>query len=167
MMTNTPEVKKILDFLGEIGIPVIFSALGKECFLPGLSIESGAIIVDQEKLEYPGDMLHEAGHLAVVPAADRSQLSGPTIGQRTDHAAEEMMAIAWSYAACVHLGISPYFVFHEGGYHGGGKEIADNFIEGRYFGTPMLQWVGLTAEASKATELGINPYPFMIRWLRE
>lgn len=166
-MTESTEVKKILSFLETIGIPVVFTAIEKDCFLPGLSIENGAILIDKEKLEFPGDILHEAGHLAVVPAADRLTLSGPTIGQRKDAAAEEMMSIAWSYAACVHLEIDPYYVFHDGGYHGGGKEIADNFMAGAYFGTPMLQWVGLTAEANRAAELGINPYPFMIRWLRD
>jgi hypothetical protein len=42
-------------------------------------------------------------------------------------AAEEMMANCWSYAACVHLKLNPYFVFHEEGYRGGGSYIANNF----------------------------------------
>ena len=31
-------------------------------FLPGLQLENGAIIIDPEKLFYPGDIIHEAGH---------------------------------------------------------------------------------------------------------
>lgn len=166
-MKNLPEIKKILSFLEETGIPFRYGdLLPEDCFLPGLQIENGAIIIDVVKMKYPGDILHEAAHIAVVPAEDRATLSGKEIGARKDNAAEEMMAIAWSYAACVYLDIDPCFVFHDDGYQGGGRDIVDNFKAGRFFGTPMLQWVGLTAEKQKAAELGINPYPAMIQWLR-
>lgn len=78
-----------------------------------------------------------------------------------------MMAIAWSYAACVHLELDPYFVFHDDGYKGGGSYIADNFKEKKYFGLPMLQWVGMTVDEKKAEQLKVSPYPSMIKWLRE
>jgi hypothetical protein len=159
--------EKIIPFLEEIGIPVLYRIIETDCFLPGLLIENGTIIIDSNKLKYPGDVLHEAAHIAVVPSTDRPTLNGKEIGNRKDNAAEEMMAIAWSYAACVHLDIHPYFVFHEDGYQGGGNELGDNFMEGRYFGTPMLQWVGMTAEKNKAIETGVNPYPSMIQWLRQ
>lgn len=167
-MEHSTELSKILSFLEETGIPFQFRSIPPEdCFLPGLLIENGAIIIDEKNLKYPGDILHEAAHLAVIPAAERARLNGKEIGSRPQNAAEEMMAIAWSYAACVYLSIDPYFVFHNEGYQGGGHQLADNFKEGRYFGTPMLQWVGLTAEKARANELGINPYPSMIRWLRD
>lgn len=76
--------------------------------------------------------------------------------------AEEMMAIAWSYAACVHLGIDAKFVFHDNGYKGGGSSIAENFKEGRYFGVPVLKWVGMCNNPEEE-----NGYPKMIKWLRE
>lgn len=154
-------------FLQEVGIRTEFRELKDDCFLPGLSIECGAIVIDCKKLKYPGDILHEAAHLAVVPSAERITLSGPEIGSRKDHAAEEMMAIAWSFAACVHLAIDPYFVFHNDGYKGGGKEIADNFSAGRYFGVPMLQFCGMSAEPHMAVSLGIKPFPGMEKWLRD
>jgi hypothetical protein len=166
-VTEITEVKTMLTFLEEIGIPVAFKEIEDECFLPGLLIENGTIIIDQNKLKYPGDILHEAAHIAVVPAEDRLTLNGKEIGNRKDNAAEELMAIAWSYAAAVHLGIDLYTVFHNGGYDGGGQDIADNFKSGKYFGTPMLQWTGMTAEKKMAKELGINPYPAMLKWLRE
>lgn len=166
MMTDTIEVKKMLAFLEEIGIPVTYREIDSECFLPGLLIENGAIIIDENKLKYPGDILHEAAHIAVVPAADRPMLDGKEIGKRKDNAAEEMMAIAWSYAAAAYTGIDPYLVFHDEGYQGGGKEIADNFAAGRYFGVPMLQWVGMAADEAKSPEIGVNTYPHIISWLR-
>ncbi|HET7897102.1 MAG TPA: hypothetical protein VFL47_05520, partial [Flavisolibacter sp.] len=107
---------------------------------------------------------HEAGHLAVIPTSDRKTLDGPAIAKRKDAPAEEMMAIAWSYAACLHLRIDPAFVFHEAGYKGGGASIVENFREKRYFGVPLLVWLGMTSD--KETGDGIV-YPAMRKWLRD
>ena len=81
--------------------------------------------------------------------------------------AEEMMAIAWSYAASVHLHLEPDVVFHPAGYRGGSQALIDNFTQGRTIGVPMLQWVGLTTEPKHAAARGVEPYPHMVRWLRE
>ena len=167
---NTSEatvLEKCVAFLQAIGIEVHFRRIGTGTFLPGLSIEQGCIIIDKESLKYPGDILHEAGHIAVVPALERATLNATVIEKRQNREAEEMMAIAWSYAACIHLNIDPKIVFHDDGYKGGGSSIADNFRQKRYFGLPMLQWIGLTADEKNAGLLNIPPYPHMIKWLRD
>lgn len=46
----------------------------KNTLLAGIAIREGVIIVDAEKLSYPGDLLHEAGHIAVTPAHKRQCL---------------------------------------------------------------------------------------------
>ena len=79
----------------------------------------------------------------------------------------EMMAIAWSYAAGVHLGIDLGIIFHEDGYRGGGKNIIQNFAKGNFIGVPLLQWAGMTCDVKRAAELNLLPYPVMKRWLRE
>jgi hypothetical protein len=166
---NKPGTVKNLDicieFLHSIGIKTCYQKLVATTFLPGLSIQQGSIIIDIDMLKYPGDILHEAAHIACVPAADRVTLNEETIGKRPDREAEEMMAIAWSYAACIHLNLDPYFVFHDDGYKGGGSYIADNFNNKNYFGLPMLQWKGMAVDEKKAVELGVAPYPSMIKWL--
>jgi hypothetical protein len=157
---------KTVNFLRNIGIPVHFRPIATACFLPGISIVNGEIEVDTERLKYPGDILHEAGHIAVVPATERNLLNEHTISEREQREAEEMMAIAWSYAACVYLGIDPGFVFHDEGYQGGGSSIADNFRKGHYFGVPMLAWVGMALEKKNEEEPHKPVYPGMLRWLR-
>lgn len=157
----------VIPFFEKNGIAYRYSSIEEACFLPGLSIENGVIIIDKEQLLYPGDILHEAGHIAVVPAAERSTLNAKSIAARKDNAAEEMMAIAWSYAAALHLGIDTKIVFHDEGYKGGGSNIADNFAQGNYFGVPMLQWVGMCADEANAKKLGVNPYPHLLSWLRK
>jgi hypothetical protein len=160
-------LEKCIEFLNGIGIRTVLQKIEGSSFLPGLSIENGNIILDKDALASPGDILHEAGHIAVVPSVDRSGLSASAIEKRKDREAEEMMAIAWSYAAAVHLNIDPHFVFHDDGYKGGGSYIADNFKNKNYFGLPMLQWIGLTADEKNAAILNIAPYPNMIKWLRD
>ncbi len=151
----------IAEFLTGIGITVRQEKISEETFLPGIKLEHGGLVVDESLLAYPGDMLHEAGHLAVVPSERRRQIyinAGPD-------PAEEMMAIAWSYAAIIHLGMEPTVLFHDGGYRGWSPTLIQNFRDGRYFAVPMLQWLGLSTEPPRAKELGIPPYPHMIRWL--
>lgn len=168
MFTHSVDtLKSCIDFLAEIGIPVSYKKLEGPCFLPGLSIGNGTVIIDTDALKYPGDILHEAGHIAVVPANERATLDGATIDKRHNREAEEMMAIAWSYAACIHLDIDPSFVFHDDGYKGGGSFIVDNFREKKYFGLPMLQWTGMAMDEKTARTSGLPAYPSMIKWLRD
>lgn len=161
------ELDKAIAFIRSIGITVEFVTIDEECFLPGLSIKNGVILVDRDRLTYPGDILHEAGHIAAVPFEERPSLNAATIGTRDENAAEEMMTIAWSWAVCLHLGIDPGFVFHPHGYKGAGPHIAAEFAAGRYFGVPMLQYAGMTAIPTKNNKGEVGVYPEMVRWVRE
>ena len=112
-MTRSP-TEIILEFLCEIGLTVIERTVPTGSVLPGISIDHGALVVDHAALLYPGDLLHEAGHLAVVPPAERAALTD-NVG---DDGGMEMAAIAWSYAAAVHLGVPLDVLFHDHGYRG-------------------------------------------------
>ncbi|MBX9781893.1 MAG: hypothetical protein K2X48_01235 [Chitinophagaceae bacterium] len=118
---------KVVAFLQSIGMVVHFASVDTATLLPGIKIAAGEIIIDEQQIKYPGDILHEAGHIAVVPAAEPNTLNEDTIGTREQSGAEEMMAIAWSYAVCVHIGINASFVFHDDGYKGGGQQHCRKF----------------------------------------
>ena len=75
------------------------------------------------------------------------------------------MAIAWSYAAALHIGIDPAIVFHDGGYRSGSKAILENFGAGRYIGVPMLAWLGMTHFDGRAPVANPNSFPKMENWL--
>lgn len=158
-----PLVAKIAEFLASIGIPVAFATLSERTFLPGIAIRSGILTIDEPNLQYPGDLLHEAGHLAMLLPRERTQANG----HMGDDGGLEMAAIAWSYAAARHLDVPPEVVFHEAGYRGGSGSLLDNFAAGRYVGVPMLEWARLTAAEQRAHAMGVQPYPAMLRWLRE
>jgi hypothetical protein len=152
----------IAAFLSEIGLPVEIGEIPQPTFLPGIHLESGILRVDPGRLSWPGDLLHEAGHLALLTERERKQVAGD-VG---DDGGDELGAIAWSYAAALHLRLDPSVVFHENGYRGGSRSILENFAAGRYIGLPTLQWRGLTLDEKTACALGVKPYPHMLRWLR-
>lgn len=156
-----PVTAGIVDFVRGIGLPVVRGALDDTAFLPGLALEAGGIVVDEARLLYPGDILHEAGHLAVMPVEKRMR----TQGRLDADGGEEMGAIAWSFAAALHVGLDPAVLFHADGYKDGAHALRENFAAGRYVGVPYLQWLGLTLEPPRAAQQGVPPYPHMLRWL--
>lgn len=162
-------IKKITTFLNEIGIETIFRAIDQETFLPGILIDRGRLIIDEEKLLYPGDLLHEAGHIAVMKPEDRVASSGNIGEERTKNDAdgEELMAIAWSYAALRHLDIDPEVVFHPTGYKGAAGWYIEQYTSGNFIALPVLQWIGLCYDKKNASLHGVLPYPNMIKWLRD
>ena len=159
-MFANPLTERLAGFVREIGIDVRPATVPAGTFLPGLDIRDGAILVDEEHLSHPGDILHEAGHLAVSePAARHAPTLAPTDG-------EEIATLAWSYAALKHLDLDPAVVFHPEGYKGGSQALIENFTTGHYIGVPLLQYFGMTVEPRMAADRAVEPYPHMLRWLR-
>jgi hypothetical protein len=158
-----PLTARIAAFLDGIGIPVLPADLPDRCFLPGIRLDGGKLLVDESRMLCPGDLLHEAGHIAVMTPERRA-------GRKVDaskNGGDELGAIAWSWAALTHLGLPPEVVFHPQGYRGGSQSLIENFSQGHTLGVPLLQWMGLTLDARAAAERGVPPFPHMLRWLRE
>ncbi|WP_255070168.1 hypothetical protein [Lacihabitans sp. LS3-19] len=166
-MSQSEEVifSKIIDFIKGIGIPVVFSEITDEMFLPGLRVENGVLKIDIDKLSYIGDILHEAGHIAVMSKEERECLSGKLDNQEND-AANEMAVMAWTYAVCLEIGIEPNVVFHADGYKGDSENIINNFDNGHYIGVPILHWYGMTNEKFDLNQKNAAIFPKMLRWVR-
>jgi hypothetical protein len=157
----SPLVASMRDFLAEIGIPTQVVELTTDTFLPGILIKDGGLLIDPAKLLYPGDILHEAGHLAVTPAAERAELFGNVMaGKPEQHGTdgEEIGAMLWSYAAAQAIGVPPEVVFHPAGYRNASNWMLENFRQGIFPGLPLLVWMNLTTN---------EEFPRMTRWLRE
>jgi hypothetical protein len=156
-----PAATVIFEWLRQIGLTVRLAPLGDDTFLPGVALEAGGLVVDPERLLHPGDLLHEAGHLATMLPAQRAS-TGPNAGADMG---EEIAAQTWSHAAAVYLGLPPEIVFHPTGYKGAAKTLIQAYRDGSA-GVPLLQWMGLTLDRTRAAAMSIAPYPHMIRWLR-
>jgi hypothetical protein len=61
-------------FVRSIGIEVIPPP--DSTFLPGLDVRYGVVLVDEARVAHLGDILHEAGHVAVSDPAERKRGGG-------------------------------------------------------------------------------------------
>lgn len=156
---------KIIAFLQEIDLVVKRGKISEETFLPGIKIERGEILVDEDKLTYPGDLIHEAGHIALTPKAERAELNGNVDEEKNSKDSLESGAILWSWGTLTYLELDPEVVFHEGGYRGTSEWFIENFTSGNYIGLPLLQWMKLCKHPD--SEEDVPGFPHMIKWLRD
>jgi hypothetical protein len=67
--------------------------------------------------------------------------------------------------------MSSFYDKLEGLYHRASKSELDNIVEnfnaGRYFGVPMLQYMGMSAEPHNAEKLNLPAFPEMKKWVLE
>ena len=189
-MFHPEALEPIVNFVREIGFDVQYGAGAAGGFLPGVNIYSGALHIDPSTLMGPGDILHEAGHIIVVPRRYWSRMQTDLQTSVDLLAAEELapdgrpnpllthakqmgefMAQAWSYAVALHLGLSPGCIFFPGAHHI--KDYEDvhpmqQWIErGTHYGPQALADVGMTGYSGVfgfMHDNGLPPFPRMARW---
>lgn len=183
----------IVAFLRTLGFTVEFGQGAAGGFLPGVNIHAGAIHIDPDTLVSPGDLLHEAGHMAVLPRRLHSRLgrdleadaiaavaaeAGAGIPAdltlATPLQSGELMAQAWSYAAALHLALPPECVFFPGSYHVDtyeGIHPMQRWLEaGSHHGALGLARVGMSGYSGIFAAMGDNglaPFPRMTRWVQD
>ncbi len=188
-MFHPEALEPIVAFVRGIGIGVEFGELGRHGFLPGTNVQRGVIHVDPETLIGSGDLLHEAGHIAILSRRHWPRL-GPnlqadmeailaeetaagTLDPKLTKAATmgEMMAQAWSYGAALQAGVPPSAVFFPGTHRHHqyeGTHPMQIWIEsGTHYGALALAEIGLTGFSGPFAHMGDNglpPFPRMSRW---
>ncbi|WP_395680251.1 hypothetical protein [Dokdonella sp.] len=160
-------LERIVPFLARIGLPPRAATLDGDTFLPGIRITRGELVYDPARLAWPADLLHEAGHVALVPAAQRGALDDALTSEQHFEHGGEVESIAWSYAASVQLALPLTDLFHAGGYRGQSHGLAQSYSLGVYVGVAGLAALGLCAVGEDARRRGVAPYPHMLRWLRD
>lgn len=150
---------RAISFCRRIGLTVCEEKVRNNTFLPGIDIIDGRLIVDREQLLYPGDILHEAGHIAVSHPDCRHLLNGNVVDSDSDKHGEEMAVLLWSYFAAQAADIPAEIVFHQEGYKGESDWLLNNFREGKYIGMPLLQWMGIAKFKPEGE-------PEILKWLR-
>lgn len=154
------QIATIVAFLDSIGIPTSEAELAEDTVLPAMTVRDGAILYDPARLERPGDLLHEAGHIAMTDPALRSTISDFSLAETAQ--GDEMGATAWSWAAAIAAGLDPRVAFHPDAYRGEGEWLQETFAQGHYIGLPLLRYYGLVRFPDQDGE----QYPAMIKWLR-
>lgn len=157
---------RITTFLHEIGLQVRPGDVPTDSFLPGIRINRGTLVFDALQLKWPGDLLHEAGHLAVTPTSRRAALDGALGDDDPAKEITEVEAIAWSWAALVHLDLPADLLFHPGGYRGSAASLRLSFELGVFPGACRLAQWGMTSVGASALAEGVATYPRMQCWLR-
>ncbi|MDO6525569.1 hypothetical protein Q4519_07720 [Motilimonas sp. 1_MG-2023] len=159
-------ITQICDFLHAINLPFSLTSIENESFLPGVSLNQGALQIDIDKLKYAGDILHEAGHIAVCEPIYRAQLQGDVYKnglrngrQKQAMHGEEIAAIAWSVAAVKRLNLPMKTIFHDDGYKGASHSLINAFDNGGIFGQPLLDVWEMTSSE--------HGFPIMKKWIRE
>lgn len=136
---------------------VVERELPNDTFIPGLKVSGTTILMDLGKLKYPGDLLHEAGHIAITEEKIRPLIGTPEIGDTWPADGEEIAAILWSYAASYNLNLDLEIVFHPNGYKNDSKWLIEQFESKNYIGLPLLEWMSLCNK---------EEFPIMKKWLR-
>jgi hypothetical protein len=174
-------------FLSTIGLRVRVSR-GACGFIDGVRIERGTVLVDPDASI--SNLLHEAAHLAVMPARWRD-VCGPDVDETIGRMHElerdllldapdsptaramlqcgEAEAIAWSWAAGVHLGFAHETIVEDTDFGGEGKELRMGLALEYHFGVHGLQAAGFcSVRAGALAELrGLPAYPRLKRWLQD
>jgi hypothetical protein len=153
-------------FLASIGIEMRSGKVEVETLFPGSLIQDGSLIIEEPILVAPGDALHEAAHIALSPSERRA--NGSRFLDDADDG-EELAAIAWCWAALVKLEIAPEDIFHPTAYKRGAdsQTIIDAARRGVYIGLPLLQYWGMAFDEKNALERGVEPFPHMVKWVRD
>ncbi|CAO3363303.1 hypothetical protein [Azospirillum melinis] len=183
-------LEPVVAFLRGIGMEVEYGEGAHGGFLPGVNIHSGVIHIDPDSLLEAGDVLHEAGHIIVVPrhywprlgsdlqasieaiVAEQSgpdETPDPLVARAAQHG--EQMAQAWSYAVVRHLGLPQECLFFPGSYRVAPYEGIHPFQawieQGSHFGPLFLAGANLTGFSGLFAYMGNNglaPFPQMARW---
>jgi hypothetical protein len=163
MQTSDTEVliETFHDFLEEIGITMREGEIPADSFLPGVFIENGEVVYDKTRLLYPGDILHEAGHIAVTDSSVRDGISGNVAEVNSGKSAEEQAVLLWTWAAICKTGIPPEVVFHPNGYRDESSLLIENFSDGEFEGLDLLVWMKMTRPSNEQ-----GGFPAMKNWLR-
>lgn len=159
-MERDEVIRRCYAFVKSIGLEVDERPISGKTFTPGITIEGKKLIVDREQLKYTGDLLHEAGHIALLDKEQRANVNGDATMGKKETEGYELGVLCWSYLAAISAGVPPESVFHPDGYKGESDWLLENFGNKKYIGLPLLQWMGIV-ERDSGTE------PKVVCWLRE
>lgn len=180
---------RAVEFIGSIGLNVCCAEV-RDSHIPFVKISDGGLVVDVKNV-FPGDVLHEAGHLAVIPQPFRDGANDDLadvnrhMGRHLDifglrgfssHPEDplcrallqcgEHEAIAWQYAAACAIDLPEEWLFPPDSFGGEGAALAAALKGGWHAGIHGLRAAGWTKlRARDGAPAGAPVYPQLAFWL--
>lgn len=178
-----PHAETVMRFLQEIGLAVAVKS-GSKGFIEHIEIVQGGLCVDPRAPA--SGLLHEAGHLAIVPTQFRHHLSGNLSNgmaqiytelalmelEPDSHLARAMIqasdpeATAWAWAAGKSLEIPEGLIIQSAEYDGEGDDIRSSLSARRYAGINGLSHAGFCV-LRKTPYRPLPVYPSLAYWLQQ
>lgn len=173
--------ERALSFLSDIGLPVAVER-GARGFIEGVELRDGGLRVDP--MASVSNVLHEAGHLAIVPSKFRHYLSG-NIAHGLQQAFEEMEehglpgddplyrkmlqtgdteATAWAWAAGKALNIPEELIIRDEDYDGTDESLRLGLSLGAYLGIHGIANADFCTP--RRSHRGLPVYPQLAFWLQ-
>lgn len=179
---HCPNTERVMQFLHEIGIAVC-TLPGASGFIEGVEVVNGGLHVDPRARA--SSLLHEAGHLAIVPARFRHHLNGD-LGVGMNTIMDEAMSLdlepdsqlqralfqmgdpeatAWAWAAGKHLDVPEDEIIRTDEYGGDGDEIRFSLALRAYVGIHGIAHAGFCVTKHNPYRL-LPVYPELAFWLQ-
>ncbi len=174
-------VPETIAFLQDIGIPVqIVPTVSPASFLEEVEVVEGALRITPSCRA--SSLLHEAGHIACVPAPYRRLLSGNLykglramyeLVRALDVAPDSPLmraviqcsdpeATAWAWAAGVHLGLPAELIIMDDEYDGEGADVRFCLQASSYLGINGLMHAGMCQNPRRP-----GGFPVLRTWLQD
>lgn len=177
-----PHAEAVMQFLHRIGLSVKTEA-GSSGFIDHVAVVNGGLSVDPSAPA--SGLLHEAGHLAIVPAQFRSYLSGSLgagmkkifaeldqMGLEPDDPLQRAMiqtgdpeATAWAWAAGKAIGVPEDLIIQDSEYSGEGEEIRAALAANCYVGINGIAHAGYCVPRYNPYR-PLPVYPLLAFWLQ-
>lgn len=182
--------EKVCSFLRSIGLTVNrFPHEVDNGFIARIKVVDGRLNVYKDV--FPGDILHEAGHLCTMPSRFRPLAKGSLMEAFKAMSAymdenfgglltypedpvyrgalqcSDPEATAWQYAAAQHIGLPDDWLFPRGSYDGTGETILQALKNNAYIGINGLQAAGWTSVRANSFRAEIPVFPELAYWVRD
>lgn len=182
--------RRAMDFVRSIGIKVEEIPAQADLdgsFLPNVRVVNGSLEVVAAEV-FPGDILHEAGHLAVIPAPFRPLATGDLSAveeamgayleanpdglakwpedpvSRAIFQSSDQEATAWQFAAAKAMQLPDVWLFPEDSYDGEADVVLQRLQVNEYMGINGLQAAGWT-QVRKNPVKKAPVFPELAFWL--
>jgi hypothetical protein len=166
--------------LNKLGIKSVFGDI-RDSFISGVAIKNGTLIIDKDCSI--SNLLHEAGHLAVLPKEYRTQANDDLAHvlrkmykevdcskeeNRRFMQCEDAEATAWAYAFGIRCNVDTDLIIDSDQYDGTGRDVLESLALGSGFGVSGLSRLGWCATNKiHSISSGLPMFPHLIKWLND